>query len=165
MKRNEICKHIIRKIRDYLHDPDCLSPHRKENRFVRKRSLSMLQVILFLFYSSKISMYQNLANIIADFPVISFPMVSKQAISKARQGIKPSLFADLFNLSVDIFYKNYDTRKRWNSYRIFAIDGSKLELPNSDSNFTLFGEMFTTTSKVLSRRLDDAAPCTLFAGI
>ena len=147
MQRNEICKHIIRKIRDYLHDPDCLSPHRKENRFVRKRSLSMLQVILFLFYSSKVSMYQNLANIIADFPANSFPKVSKQAISKARQGIKPSLFADLFNLSVDIFYKNYNTRKLWNSYRIFAIDGSKLELPNSESNFTLFGEMFTATSK------------------
>ena len=147
MQRNEICKHIIRKIRDYLHDPDCLSPHRKENRFVRKRSLSMLQVILFLFYSSKVSMYQNLASIIADFPANSFPKVSKQAISKARQGIKPSLFADLFNLSVDIFYKNYNTRKLWNSYRIFAIDGSKLELPNSESNFSLFGEMFTATSK------------------
>ena len=147
MQRNEICKHIIRKIRDYLHDPDCLSPHRKENRFVRKRSLSMLQVILFLFYSSKVSMYQNLAGIFADFPAFCFPKVSKQAISKARQGIKPSLFADLFNLSVDIFYKNYNTRKLWNSYRIFAIDGSKLELPNSDSNFTLFGEMFTATSK------------------
>ena len=105
MQRNEICKHIIRKIRDYLHDPDCLSPHRKENRFVRKRSLSMLQVILFLFYSSKVSMYQNLASIFADIPAFCFPKVSKQAISKARQGIKPSLFADLFNLSVDIFYK------------------------------------------------------------
>ena len=92
-------------------------------------------------------MYQNLASIITDFPANSFPKVSKQAISKARQGIKPSLFADLFNLSVDIFYKNYDTRKLWNSYRIFAIDGSKLELPNSESNFTLFGEMFTATSK------------------
>lgn len=147
MQRNEICKHIIRKIRDFLHDPDCLSPHRKEKRFVRKRSLSMLQVIQFLFYSSKASMCQNLASIIADFSDIHFPNVSKQAISKARQGIKPSLFMELFNLSVDIFYKNTDTRRRWHNYHIFAIDGSKLELPNSESNFRMFGEMFTTTSK------------------
>ncbi|MCR4749429.1 MAG: hypothetical protein K5877_06520, partial [Lachnospiraceae bacterium] len=45
-------------------------------------------------------------SIISDFPDIDFPKVSKQAVSKARQGIKPSLFRDLFNLSVDVFYKN-----------------------------------------------------------
>ena len=147
MQTNEICMQVIRKIRDYLLDPDCLSPHRKENCFVRKRSLSMLQVIQFLFYSSKASMCQNLASIISDFPDINFPKVTKQAISKARQGIKPSLFNELFNLSVDVYYKNVDDRKLWNNYHIFAIDGTRLELPNSKSNFELFGEMYTTTSK------------------
>lgn len=147
MQRNEICKQVILKIRDYLHDPDFLSPHREKNRFIRKRSLSMLQVIQFLFYSSKASMCLNLASIISDLPDIGFPNVSKQAISKARQGIKPSLFIELFNLSVDVFYKNVDDRKLWHNYHIFAIDGTKLELPNSESNFNLFGEMFTTTSK------------------
>lgn len=147
MQTNEICMQVIRTIRNYLHDPDCLSPHRKEKCFVRKRSLSMLQVIQFLFYSSKASMCQNLASIISDFPDIDFPKVSKQAVSKARQGIKPSLFRELFNLSVDVFYKNVNERKLWNNYHIFAIDGTKLELPNSKSNFEIFGEMFTTTSK------------------
>ena len=147
MQTNEICMQVIRTIRNYLHDPDCLSPHRKEKCFVRKRSLSMLQVIQFLFYSSKASMCQNLASIITDLPDINFPKVSKQAVSKARQGIKPSLFREHFNLSVDVFYKNVNDRKLWNNYHIFAIDGTKLELPNSKSNFELFGEMFTTTSK------------------
>ena len=147
MQRNEICKQVIRAIRNYLHDPDCLSPHRESNRFVRKRSLSMLQVIQFLFYSSKASMCQNLASLISDYPDINFPQVSKQAVSKARQGIKPSLFNELFNISVDVFYKNMDNRKLWNNYHIFAIDGTKLELPNSESNFDVFGKMFTTTSK------------------
>ena len=147
MNRNTICKHVIQKIRDYLHNPDCLSPHRVKHRFMRKRSLSMLQVIQFLLYSSKASMYQNLASIFSDLPEIDFPKVSKQAISKARQGIKPSLFIDLFNLSVDMFYKNIHDRKLWHGYHIFAIDGTKLELPNSQSNFNTYGEMFTTTSK------------------
>ena len=147
MQRNEICKQVMRVIRDYLHDPDRLSPHRESKRFVRKRSLSMLQVIQFLFYSSKASMCQNLASIISDFPEINFPKVSKQAISKARQGIKPSLFRELFYLSVDLFYKYAERNKLWNNYHIFAIDGTKLELPNSESNFKIFGEMFTTNSK------------------
>ncbi|MCD7819220.1 MAG: hypothetical protein LUH07_09250 [Lachnospiraceae bacterium] len=102
----------------------------------------MLQIIQYLFYSTKASMNQNLANIRIDIPDVSFPDVSKQAVSKARQGISPALFQDLFNLSVELFYKNIDSRKVWNGYRIFAIDGSKFELPNSKSNFEFFGEMF-----------------------
>jgi len=148
MNRKEICNQVIRRIWDYIHNPDCLSPHREENRFVRKRSLSILQVIQFLFYSKHTSMDMNLASILAASQDIRFPHVSKQAISKARQGIKPSLFNELFNISVDAFYKNINKRKLWNNYHIFAIDGSKLELPNSESNFRIFGEMFTTTSKV-----------------
>ena len=87
-------------------------------------------------------MYQNLVSIRNDLPVISFPQISKQAFSKARQAVNPSLFKDLFNLSVDLFYKNIDKRKTWHGYHLFAIDGSKFELPNSKSNFDFFGEMF-----------------------
>ena len=56
-------------------------------------------------------MYQNLASIIDDFGLAVFPDVSKQAVSKARQGIKPDLFQDLFNHSTDTFYSNIDQRK------------------------------------------------------
>ncbi len=44
--------------------------------------------------------------------------------------------------SVDLFYKQLPSRKLWNGYHLFAIDGSKIELPNSKSNFEFFGEMF-----------------------
>ena len=48
----------------------------------------------------------------------------------------------LYYLSVDLFYKQLPSRKLWNGYHLFAIDGSKIELPNSKSNFEFFGEMF-----------------------
>lgn len=142
MKKNEICKLIVQSVMDYLSNPDCLKAHKAENHFVRNRKLSMLQVVLYLFYTSKASMYQNLASILTDLPIISFPKISKQAFSKARQAINPSLFKDLFHLSVDLFYKNINHRKTWHGYHLFAIDGSKFELPNSKSNFEFFGEMF-----------------------
>ena len=66
---------------------------------------------------------------------------------KARQKISPHLFKELFNLSVDIFYKNLQNRKTWHGYHIFAIDGSKIEVPNCKSNFEFFGEMFTVHDK------------------
>lgn len=73
---------------------------------------------------------------------LDFPDISKQALSKARQFINPALFKELYYLSVDLFYKQLPSRKLWNGYHSFAIDGSKIELPNSKSNFEFFGEMF-----------------------
>lgn len=143
MKKTEICKQIIHSITSYIDSPDCLEAHRSHNHFIRKRKLSFKQVVLYLLYSSKASMFQNLASILDDLGTDAFPSVSKQAVSKARSGIRPSLFLELFNLSVDIFYKNLDKRKTWHGLHVFAIDGSKLQLPNSKSNFDEFVEMFS----------------------
>lgn len=143
MNKTEICKQIIRSITSYIDSPDCLEAHRSHNHFIRKRKLSFKQVVMYLLYSSKASMFQNLASILDDLGRDSFPSVSKQAVSKARSGILPSLFQELFNLSVDIFYKNVSRRKTWHGLHVFAIDGSKLQLPNSKSNFDEFVEMFS----------------------
>ena len=87
-------------------------------------------------------MFQNLSRIQEDLGSLDFPDISKQALSKARQFINPDLFKELYYLSVDLFYKQLPSRKLWNGYHLFAIDGSKIELPNSKSNFEFFGEMF-----------------------
>lgn len=142
MNRTNICKMIIQFIKDYITDPTRLKPHRAENHFIRNRKLSMLHVIIYLFYSSKASMYQNLSSIRDDLTDFEFPSISKQALSKARQFINPSLFKELYYLSVDLFYKHIPSRKLWHGYHLFAVDGSKFELPNSKSNFEFFGEMF-----------------------
>ncbi|WP_026496953.1 IS4 family transposase [Butyrivibrio sp. WCD3002] len=147
MEKHEICKLIIQKIKQYISSPDCLEAHREKNHFIRKRKLSMLHLVTYLFYTTKASMYQNLAAISEDLSPDNFPSVSKQAVSKARQHIKPQLFKELFNLSVDLFYKNIRKRKTWHGYHIFAIDGSRLEVPNCKSNFEFFGEMFTVHDK------------------
>ena len=98
----------------------------------------MFQVILYLLYSSKASMFQNLASIRNNLPCLDFPSISKQVLSKARQFISLSLFKELFYLSVDHFYSQIPSKKLWFGYHLFAIDGSKIELPN----FDFFGEMF-----------------------
>ena len=68
---------------------------------------------------------------------------SRQSLTHARAYVQP-FFSELFNMSVDIFYKNIPERKKWHGLHIFAIDGSKLELPNSKELFDDFGEMFNT---------------------
>ena len=142
MNRIDICKNIIQSIKEYITTPGKLEPHRAKNHFVRKRKLSLFQVIMYLLYTSKASMFQNLSRIREDLGNLDFPDISKQALSKARQFINPALFKELYYLSVDLFYKQLPSRKLWNGYHLFAIDGSKIELPNSKSNFEFFGEMF-----------------------
>lgn len=87
MNRIDICKNIIQSINEYITNPDKLEPHREKKHFIRKRKLSLFQVILYLLYSSKASMFQNLSCIREDLPSLDFPAVSKQALSKARQFI------------------------------------------------------------------------------
>lgn len=48
MNRIDICKNIIQSINKYITNPDILEAHREENHFIRKRKLSMFQIILYL---------------------------------------------------------------------------------------------------------------------
>ena len=138
------CKELIEKINELLHTDEFLNAHRLPNRFVRKGILSMYHVILYLLYTSKQSISINISNTRSEPPALEFPKVSKQAVSKARQGILPSLFMELFRLSVDHFYCSIPKRNMWRDrFNIFAVDGSRLSVPNSSSNFESFGEMFS----------------------
>lgn len=87
MNRIDICKNIIQSIKEYITTPEKLEPHRAKNHFVRKRKLSLFQVIMYLLYTSKASMFQNLSRIREDLGNLDFPDISKQALSKARQFI------------------------------------------------------------------------------
>ena len=97
MDQLSICKSIIEMIKKLLHSKDFLDAYRMPNRFVRSNGkLTMLHIIAYIFFTSKQSMYLNSSSIRQELPKIKFPKVTKQAISKARQGILPELFQKLF---------------------------------------------------------------------
>jgi len=145
MDQLSICKSIIEMIKKLLHSKDFLDAYRMPNRFVRSNGkLTMLHIIAYILFTSKQSMYLNSSSIRQELPKIKFPKVTKQAISKARQGILPELFQKLFYLSTEVFYKSIKKKKLWkDKYNVFAIDGSRITLPNSISNFEKYGEMFS----------------------
>lgn len=78
MNRIDICKNIIQSIKDYITTPEKLEPHRVKNHFVRKRKLSLFQVIMYLLYTSKASMFQNLSRIREDLGSLDFPDISNR---------------------------------------------------------------------------------------
>jgi hypothetical protein len=66
--------------------------------------------------------------------------MTQQAFSLARQKIKWEAFRELFDYGVKVHYINYaDEIQLWNGYRVSAIDGSKLSLPNDEPLREYFG--------------------------
>jgi len=58
--------------------------------------------------------------------------LTTSAFVQNRQKIKPSLFQELLNCLNYEFYTDNDERvKLWNDFRLLAIDGSSLVLPNT----------------------------------
>ena len=52
MNRIDICKNTIQSIKDYITTPEKLEPHLQKKHFVRKRKLSLFQVITALYFKS-----------------------------------------------------------------------------------------------------------------
>jgi hypothetical protein len=63
--------------------------------------------------------------------------MSQQAFSEARQKLKWEAFLQLFEVTVEASCKG--ALKRWHGYRLLAIDGSKLNLPNDPELRAYFG--------------------------
>ena len=66
--------------------------------------------------------------------------ITQQAFSLARQKIKWQAFLVLFILTVNTHYWIYKEKiKRWNGFRLYAIDGIKYSLPNDPPLIKYFG--------------------------
>lgn len=132
---------ILTDARDNLASDEFLNEFRIPNHFVRNRKLSMRKMVYYLIYNSKKIIDTAMDDFIKAFPEVQFPDVTKQAVSKGRTGIDHGLFMTLFSNAVAIYYEFLDARKRWlGRYHIFAIDGSDIETPSSESCFAEFGK-------------------------
>jgi hypothetical protein len=63
--------------------------------------------------------------------------MSRQAFSEARKKLRWQAFRELFETTVEAAYQG--TIKRWREYRLLAIDGSKINLPNDPRVREYFG--------------------------
>ncbi len=69
-------------------------------------------------------------------------MLPKAHSHKARIKINPEAFIELQYDSTKYFYSNYEFKK-WNGFRLIAIDGSEVLLPKTDETIDQFGEYTT----------------------
>jgi len=77
-------------------------------------------------------------------PSIEKP-ITKQAFSKARQNISPDAFKYLFLMTSETMMESSDI-KRFKGYRIFAIDGTELQIPKTSETLKTFTQDRGSTS-------------------
>ena len=79
--------------------------------------------------------------------------MTQSAFSQARNKIRPEAFEELNKESTSCFYSNFKV-KRWNGFRLVAIDGSEIQLPKNPGTIAEYGEYRTNrmdSSTVLAR--------------
>lgn len=141
MQHNELLHELLNNFNYLLHSDGFLEDYRVANHFVRRSALLMEKMVKFLLYSPKTSLSNKLEQLRENLPDLDSPSVSKQALSKARYGIRYELFQEFFEHSANFYYEHIMERKLWNDrYHIFAIDGSTHEVPSSKSTFKGFGK-------------------------
>ena len=130
---------ILQSSNDLITSEDFLTRHRIGNAFTRSGKLSFSNLIYFVLQSVHKSIPINYARFLENFPSDLPIFVSKQAISKARQGI---LIKHLLNYSVFLWNNsifNQLNLRTWNGFHIYAVDGSTIQIPESKENYEVFG--------------------------
>jgi len=148
MRKNGCAAQLLQRLVKMIYSKSFLNASRVEAKFfTRERKMRFSEYILFILRSSKRSLQVGL-----DFffdEIDNEPrLYSRQAFSKGRQRILYQAFEMLFRSTVSEFYQNkgYQT---WNGYRLLAVDGSDLNLPNTPELLQEFGSQpFTQGSQV-----------------
>ena len=98
-----------------------------ERYFSRKRKLPFVPLMLFMINIIKQTIQKELTRFIKMFGDKS-SNITKSAFSQSRMKLKPEAFIELNNHLIEEFYTD-NIIKKWNGFRLCAVDGSKLILP------------------------------------
>lgn len=135
------CAKSIEFIKQIILCPDFIARHRFNPKdFTRKRKLSFHVLIIFLINFVRNSYQDELDKFfktICRFDVAK-RIVSKAALTKARMKLKFEAFVEL-NLYLVRYFEKHFTPRRWNGFRLLAIDGSTVRLPVTQPIIEHFG--------------------------
>ena len=140
-----------------------------EKDFPRRRKLDFPDYVQMTVNRSSTS----LADMIRRFKGTKTPgrSCSRQAYSQGRKRIRPEAFLELVRRSALFIQENAAELKKWHGLRVLAVDGSRINLPDSGESKAHFGfqkstgeqvqGLFSGLFDVLNRIFVDArlAPC------
>ena len=117
------------------------------NSFTRVRRLPFEALVLFIIQKTNSSLSICLAEF---FQEHGLAVPTKSSLSQARSMLCFKAFKRLNLLICRIFYDE-GTTKKWKGFRILAIDGSTLQLPNHDSLASKFSKHSFGANKTVAK--------------
>jgi len=136
--KNKLIENIIGKTRDIITDEKFKTDSRiLPKYFTRERKMSFVKIITFILNFLSKSLQIELDKY---FEITGEEgSISQQAFSKARQHIKPEAFKTLFEMTSEEVVSSGEI-SRYKGYRIFAIDGSELNVEPTKELIEYFGK-------------------------
>ncbi len=109
----------------------------KPTDFTRERKIGFKGILISILITLKRSLSVEIDNLLQKLDAEDIVEYTKQAYSQARQKLKPEAFIELNNVLLEEVYKDdFKTRK---DYRVIAVDGSTLQLPNTQEMKEKYG--------------------------
>ena len=136
------CAKIISKLWKSLHSKHFINKYKTSpNAFVRQRKLPFHNLVLFLLGNLKSSYNRELDRFFQQIKgdPIGCSSITKGAVSLARKHLKPSVFRELNSQALSTFEKEVALHT-WHGFRLLAIDGTTLRLPDIHEIRQHFGE-------------------------
>lgn len=124
-------------MRDVVQDEEFKDRHRTDPRhFSRTRTLTFEVVLMFILQKGVRALQLALNEVLLK---LNLPLVSKSAYSQARQNLSHTAFIELNQVGViGPMYGEDDYKRQW-GYRVLAIDGSTVILPDHPTVVEEFG--------------------------
>jgi hypothetical protein len=131
--------------RECINDDDFRSRHRTDDRyFTRCRKLTFVIVILLLLRKSMKSIQCAVNEL---FMALGIESVTAAAFSQARKRIRHTAFIELNERAVvKVLYRDGDYLC-YKGFRVLAIDGSKIRLPETEEINKEFGQIVYTNGR------------------
>jgi hypothetical protein len=122
----------------------------KPQHFSRNGRMSFKETLLFMMNMVKKSLQLELNSFFDT--ILKKESISKQAYSELRQKVNSKAFIELNNDVIKGMYDQVEDLVSWNEHRLIAIDGTILELPDTELIRTEFGSATNQKRKVARAR-------------
>lgn len=141
--RNDI-KCRLKKLRNFIYDEKTrkkcrLQDEKHKNTFTRNRKIHFYDILLMTLNKQG----KNISFEIRDYELnkkgekqVNY---SDEAYLKQRRNLNPDVFKEMNTLYLKDFYEKPKYIKKKKGYILCAIDGSKIEIPNTPKNREVFG--------------------------
>lgn len=146
-----MCAKVTQIIKETISNPEFLKKHRKNPKhFTRERCLNFETVFMLTLSTFSSSLRDLVSRMIGS--VLKIPAgISSSAICQAKQKISFSAFMEISEKLSQFFYQQNEI-ETWKGFRLMAVDGSQINLPDNDATEKLFGKINNSTGETVRAR-------------